>query len=421
MKILFAFENVLPSVEADAEVFVTTASYLSPFLDQSWMHVPLPRSSDVSVSGLLKGHTVLRAYAPLGPAVLRHFCCGVSLVLRPEFRQADLVYTRNLWIAFMALLFGQKVVFDHYRPWPEQIPPLQWWIYRLQCHKRFVVNICHSDYTRQVYAALGIPRDKLCCIRNGFEPDRLRATLSTAEAKAAIGVPPAQKTVVYIGRLNHKKGLELAFAAARQLPELLFLLVGSHGSGPIEEAARAVDNIRIVPWQTSEHLGPYIFAADILLIPPSRQPLAKFGSTVLPLKLFLYMASGRPIVAGSTQDVGEVLRHQENAFLCAPDSAEALVAALRLVAKDDALAIRLAAGAMTDSRTLTWDARAHRIDAAIRSRLHAARIAPSGWTGARHRAWLGQSWRWLVHLAKHRSWVMPPPAVRVPSEPAGTR
>jgi glycosyltransferase involved in cell wall biosynthesis len=249
----------------------------------------------------------------------------------------------------------------------------------------------------------------------------LRATLSNEAAKAAIGVPAGQKTVVYIGRLNHKKGLDLAIAAARQLPELLFLLVGSHGSGPIEDAVGAVDNIRIVPWQSSENLGPYIFAADVLLIPPSRQPLAKFGSTVLPLKLFLYMASGRPIVAGCTQDVGEVLRHQENAFLCVPDSVEALVAALRLVTQDDALATRLAAAAVTDSRTLTWDARAHRIDEAIRSRLHVAGIAQSGWSGARHRAWLGQSWRWLVHLAKHGSWVMPPPAVRVASDPAGTR
>ena len=422
MRILFAFENVLPSFEADAEVFVTTASYLAPLVEQSWMHVPLPRTADITASGLLSGHTVLRAYAPLRPAVLRHFCCGISLVLRPAFRQADLVYTRNLWIAFLALLFGQNVVFDHYRPWPEQIPPLQRWIYRLQCHKRFILNICHSDYTRRVYAALGIPGERLQCIRNGFEPRRLSATLSTDAAKAAIGVPQAQKTVVYIGRLNHKKGLDLAIAAARQLPELLFILVGSHGNGPIEDAAREIANIRIVPWQSSENVGQYIFAADVLLIPPSRQPLAKFGSTVLPLKLFLYMASGRPIVAGNTADVGEVLRHLENAFLCEPDSVDALVAGLQRMTQDATLAARLAEHAVTDSRALTWEARAFRIEDAIRTRLQSARLVPSlmqgRWNGARRRVWLGQSWQWLVHLAKHRSWVMPPPAADSVSDPA---
>jgi glycosyltransferase involved in cell wall biosynthesis len=411
MKVLFAFENVLPSVEADAEVFVTTASYLAPLLDQSWMHVPLLHAADPAASGLLGGHTVLRAWAPHRPAALRHFCCGISLVLRSEFHDADMVYTRNLWIAFMALLFGQKVVFDHYRPWPEQIPPLQWLIYRLQCHKRFLLNICHSDYTRQIYAKLGIPPDRLQCIRNGFEPRRLQAPLPSSVAKAAIGVPENRMTVVYTGRLNHKKGLDLAIAAARQLPELLFILVGSRGYGPIEEAASSVANIRIVPWQSAETLAPYIFAADILLIPPSREPLAKFGSTVLPLKLYLYMASGRPIVAGNTPDVREVLRHKENAFLCAPDCTEALVVALQLVNQDRLLAARMAAQALIDSQSLTWDARAHRIKAAILNRLHAAEPAQSGWSSTRYRAWVGESWRWLVHLATHRSWVMPPAAI----------
>ena len=36
--------------------------------------------------------------------------------------------------------------------------------------------------------------------------------------------------------------------------------------------------------------------------------MAEFGSTVLPLKLFFYMASGRPILAGDTPDIREVLR-----------------------------------------------------------------------------------------------------------------
>jgi glycosyltransferase involved in cell wall biosynthesis len=410
MKILFAFENVLPSVEADAEVFVATASYIAPLIDRSWMHVPLSAQPHLATAALLRGHTVLRAYAPRRPAVLRHFCCGISLVLRPEFREADLVYTRNLWIAVMALLFGQRIVFDHYRPWPEQIPPLQWLVYRLHRHKRFLLNICHSEYTRHVYAALGIEGDRLQCIRNGFEPRRLQAPLSRGAAKAAIGVAENQITVVYTGRLNHKKGLDLAIAAARQLPELLFILVGSRGGGPIEDAASLVPNIKIVAWQPAETLAQYIFAADILLIPPSREPLAKFGSTVLPLKLFLYMAAGRPIVAGDTPDIREVLRHQGNAFLCAPDSVDTLVAALQLVTNDPSLAARMAAEALTDSRNLTWEARAYRITAAIESRLHATESAPLTWNGARYRAWLRGSWQWLVHLAKHRSWVMPPAA-----------
>ena len=193
----------------------------------------------------------------------------------------------------MSLTFGQRVVFDHYRPWPDQIPPLQRWLYQLFSHARLLVNICHSNYTREAYLRLGIDEAKLRRVLNGFEPQRLDAPVSTAEAKSSLGLDPARKTIVYTGRVNHKKGLALVVEAAKALPELLFLLVGSKGEGPIEALAQGVPNIRMVPFQPPEALVHYIYAADVLLIPPSLEPLAQFGSTVLPLKLFFYLGAGK--------------------------------------------------------------------------------------------------------------------------------
>ena len=406
MKILFTFENPLPSAEADAEVFVTTARYLEPLTSGAWLHVPVADDA-----GGVAGMPIVRARAPMSPAALRHFCCGLTLPFHKEFRLADLVYTRNLWIAWMTVLFGQRVVFDHYRPWPDQIPPLQFWIYRLFCNRRFLVNICHSEYTRAKYLALGIPAGKLRCVHNGYEPARLQAPVPVDEAKRKLGISPERKTVVYTGRVNHKKGLDLVIAAAKKLPEIQFVLVGSYGDGPIEALAKGVANVTIVPFQPPERLTDYIHAADVLLIPPSWQPLAKFGSTVLPLKLFFYMASGRPILAGETPDVMEVLKHGENAFLCPPDSVDALVAAIGTLTGDNALAARLAASALADSRDFTWEARVRKIAAIVKSRLQSAPAERGLWSRTQFRAWAYQSRRWLVHLVRERSFVLPPSAV----------
>ncbi len=411
MRVLFTFENPLPNDQADAEVFVTTAKYLATLADRSWLHLPSPSGAGCAAAAALAGMPAIRAYAPSRPAALRHFLCGLTLVLRREFRDADLVYTRNLWVAWLAVLFGQRVVFDHYRPWPDQIPPLQLWLHRLICNRRFIVHICHSEYTRNRYLEIGIPRAKLYCVHNGFEPQHLEAPIPLAAAKARIGIAPSARTVVYTGRINHKKGLGLVLEAARRLPELQFILVGSSGDGPIEAVARTIPNVRVVPWQTPASLASYIFAADVLLIPPSREPLAAFGSTVLPLKVFLYLGSGRPIVAGDTPDVREVLRHGENALLCRPDSPESLVATIRAVTSDARLAERLAATALADSRDFTWRRRAERIAAIITERLQSARTEPGTWTSAHLRTWLGQSWRWIVHLVRNRSWVLPPRSV----------
>lgn len=400
MKILFTFENPLPNFEADAEVFVNTARSLAPLTQQSWLQVPLPGDGDALSKDI--GVRAIRAMAPSRPAVLRHLCCGLTLVFRREFREADLIYTRNLWVAWLALLFGQRVVFDHYRPWAEQIPPLQVWIYRIMCHRRFLVHICHSEYTRQKYLRLGVPATRLECVHNGFEPQRLGVHVDKEAAKRAIGVEAERTTVVYTGRINKKKGLELAVAAARRLPDIQFVLVGSYGDGPIEQSAKGVANLRIVPWQPRAALATYIFAADLLLIPPTSQPLVEFGTTVLPLKVFLYLASGRPIIAGDTPDVSEVLKHGKNAYLCPPDDLEALVAGIRALAGDPALCDTLAAAALEESRDLTWEARAKRIVNKIEPRLNAAYRGPWFWS------WVAQSARWLAHLIRKRSWVLPP-------------
>jgi alpha-maltose-1-phosphate synthase len=408
MRILFAFENPLPNAEADAEVFVTTAKYLAPFTAKAWLHTPVAKNTTTAAVSALAGMTILPAWAPLRPSALRHFCAGLTIVLRSAFRQADLVYTRNLWVAWMSLLFGQRVVFDHYRPWPDQIPPLQYWLYRMFCHRRFLGSICHSEYTRQKYIELGVPAAKLHCVHNGFEPARFAAPIPLAAAKSLIGVPPDAKAVVYTGRVNQKKGLELVVEAARRLPGLTFILVGSYGDGPIERLAASVPNIRIIPWQSEPELSRYIYAADVLLIPPSLTPLAKFGSTVLPLKLFFYLGSGRPILAGNTPDVAEVLKADETAYLCPPDSLDALVEGLHRLTTDTALADRLAANAQADSRNFTWAARAQKIAGIIAAWRQNASAGQGGWGAAQSRIWRSESRRWFAHFARTRSVILPP-------------
>lgn len=408
LKILFTFENSLPSKEADAEVFLTTASYLAPKVSQAWLHVPQAHKPTSGDAPTLDGLTVVRARTPLRPAALRHFCCGLTLVFRKEFQQADVIYTRNLWIAWMATRCGQRVVFDHYRPWSDQIPPLQHWIYSLMCRQSFLVNICHSNYARQKYLALGLQPEKIVCVRNGFEPKRLQLRVPVDAAKRAIGLSDSRKTVVYTGRLNHRKGLSLVVEAAKVLPDILFVLVGSYGRGRIEALAAGIENILVIPWQPADVIGQYVFAADILLVPPSWKPLAQFGSTVLPLKLFFYMASGRPILAGNTPDVSEVLHHDQNAFLCVPDNLDSLINGIRVLTSDAGLAGRIGTKALADSAEYTWDKRTTRIVDIIRHRLEAAPLEPGRWSAVNTRVWRRQSWRWLVNLFRTRSLILPP-------------
>jgi glycosyltransferase involved in cell wall biosynthesis len=193
--------------------------------------------------------------------------------------------------------------------------------------------------------------------------------LGKAEARARLGLPEGRTIAVYAGRVNERKGLDQILLLARNRPTALFLLVGSAGEGEVERAAAALANVRIFPWQSPGALAPFLYAADILLIPPSRAPLERFGDCVLPMKTFSYLAAGRAILAPVAPDTAELLRDGENALLVPPDDPDAAAAALDRLAGDAALAERLGAHGAALAESLSWDARAGRILGFLEARL----------------------------------------------------
>lgn len=278
----------------------------------------------------------------------------------PAARQADVVYTRTLPILLGALLAGRPVVYETYRPWPDQQPlshPLFRWIGR-QPH--FVGAVLHSRLAAESYARIGVPRSKLLTAHNGHHPQVLQPTLSTRQARAQCRLPE-RPTVVYTGRVSLKKGLGLVLDLAEALPEVSFVIVGSEGDGPVEQRAATLPNVQVLPWQPLSATVPYLYAADVLLIPPTRKPLEKVGNTVLPIKTFLYLAAGRAILAPRTPDLEEVLIDTHNAALVTPDVPEEALHRLRQLLENEDLRLNLATQARFDGEALTWDRRAEKV------------------------------------------------------------
>lgn len=258
---------------------------------------------------------------------------------------------------------------DHYRPWPDDLPVLRPLIRRTARAPLCLGTILHSEFAAESYRRCGLPDEQLLVAHNGADLGRFELRLSPADARRALGLDPDRPTVVYAGRINRSKGLEQVLALADLRPEVAFLLVGSEKEGPIEEAARSRANVRVVPWQPPRALPAWLYAADVLIVPPSRAPLERFGNCVLPLKLFAYFAAGRPILAPDNPDTVGLLRHGENAWLVEPDRAALAAEALDRLLGDRALAARLAESARRDAEASSWDSRAMRIAGFLNTRL----------------------------------------------------
>jgi glycosyltransferase involved in cell wall biosynthesis len=303
-----------------------------------------------------------------GEALVRTLFWLRQVFRDPEIAGADLLYSRIPALLGMGGRSPLPFAVDHYRPWPDDLPILRPLLRRTAASRQCLGFVLHSAYAAGAYERAGVPVEKLLVAHNGAEPRRMGPPADQAEARAALGLDPDRFTAVYAGRVNAQKGLDALLAIADLRPDTLFLLVGSEGEGPVETEARKRSNVRVVPWQGPAALPAWLHAADVLLIPPSRAPLEQFRNCVLPLKLFAYLAAGRPILAPEAPDTAELLRDGENALLVPTGNPEAAAAALDRL-REPALVARLGAAAQTLAAELTWDKRAEKIEAFLAERL----------------------------------------------------
>ena len=310
-----------------------------------------------------------RASEKLGPSLL-----WLRQVFRdPELRGADLLLSRIPAMLGAGILSPLPFATDHYRPWPDVLPALRPWFRQNAHHRRCAGLILHSEFAAQSYRRAGIDPARVLVAHNGA--DLAAPRLDKPAARARLGLTQGRPIAVYAGRLNGEKGLDQLFAMAALRPEILFLLVGSEGDGPIERQAAEQDNVRTVAWAEPDALSAWLQAADALLIPPSRAPLERFGHCVLPMKLFAYLAAGRPILAPESPDTAELLSDGQTALLVPPDRPEAAAAALDRILGDKGLADRLAAAAHVLAESLSWDKRAETISDFLEARLADQRSA----------------------------------------------
>lgn len=295
-------------------------------------------------------------------------------VLRsPLASGADVFYSRIPAMLAVGRASAVPFVTDHYRPWPDDLPALRPLIRRTARARHCLGIVLHSEFAAESYRRCGVAEEKLLVAHNGADLARFDPALSQEQARRMVGLDPDRPTVVYAGRVNERKGLDQVLAMADLRPEVAFVLVGSEGEGAVEQAARARPNVRIFPWQTPRTLAPFLFAADVLVVPPSSAPLERFGNCVLPIKLFAYFAAARPILAPQARDTAGFLRQRENALLVTPDDPQASVAALDELLGDRNLSARLAAAAGAEAQELSWDRRAEKIEAFIEERLAISR------------------------------------------------
>lgn len=179
-------------------------------------------------------------------------------------------------------------------------------------------------------------------------------------------------TAGYTGHLYPGRGIELLLQIAASMPQVTFLLVGGEPQEVDRRSAdarqRGLTNVLFTGFVPNADLPLYQAACDALLMPYQRQVAASSGGDIAPylspMKVFEYLACGRPILCSDLPVLGEVL-NPGNAILLSPDEPEAWQAALQLIIRDPERGASLGRAARATAPRYTWEARAAALVASL--------------------------------------------------------
>jgi glycosyltransferase involved in cell wall biosynthesis len=211
-------------------------------------------------------------------------------------------------------------------------------------------------------------RARVTVVPNGVNLERFDAAAGEEWRSRLTRRPDQDFLVGFVGTVRAWHGVDALIDAVGRLatadPTLSLCIVGNIGELRNELAQQS---------RSTGLDGRVTFAGPV---PPAAIPDVLRSMDVLvapypeidgfyfsPLKVFEYMASGRPIVASAIGQITEVLADESTALLVGPGDIEALAAAIRRLRTQPELRERLGQNAAAEARNHSWQERVQRVTA----------------------------------------------------------
>jgi|Deesub1362A_J573_1020465.scaffolds.fasta_scaffold00550_16 glycosyltransferase involved in cell wall biosynthesis len=235
---------------------------------------------------------------------------------------------------------------------------------RLSFYSKFDGLITITRNLKAMYEQGGINSERIIVAPDGVDLTLFSNLPSKEEARQQLRLPLERPLVVYTGHLFRWKGVYNFVESAQYLTDEEIVIVG--GTPPDVSSLKKfifekkLHNVRVLGYVPPKVVPLYLAAADVLVLPNSGQSyISRFYTS--PLKLFEYMASGRPIVATDLPSIREVLQDGRNAVLVEPDNPRALARGIKKVLGNAEFATKIAEQGLEDVQEYSWERRAEKV------------------------------------------------------------
>ncbi len=303
-------------------------------------------SPDFYLQGKLDGAAVF----------VKDFISAIVLFAHVLLKKRDIIFSRDELPLYFLSFFKKNLVFEAHRFSSRRL------IFYRRFRKADLKMVAISRGVKDEFVKFGYRSERILVACDGVDPEEFRLNISKKEAREITGLPLDKKIIMYSGQFFDWKGADTLLQAAKLMPggESLFVFVGGsvRDVEKFKEEARGFDNVLILGHKPYKDIPFFLKAADILVLPNKKDGgISEFYTS--PLKLFEYMASGRPIIASNLPSITEVL-NDGNSFLTdlGPD---ALSRTIKLVLEAGADAEMRAKKAVVESEKYSWKERAGRI------------------------------------------------------------
>lgn len=193
--------------------------------------------------------------------------------------------------------------------------------------------IAVSHWVADGMISLGADRSNVTVIPNGVDTDEFRYTdLSHRDLRE----------VLFVGRLEREKGLDVLLRALSLLPHDLKLTVCGEGERELEYRALAAqlgiaDRVRFLGRRTGLALVALFERVGVCVLPSRAEGM--------PLVMLEAMSSGVPFIGTAVGGIPDAAEHEHSALVVPPDDPPALAGALGRLLNDSSLAAHLASNA----------------------------------------------------------------------------
>lgn len=194
---------------------------------------------------------------------------------------------------------------------------------------RFKMQVLEKEF--------GVLPEKMLYQPNAVDIDLFDVAVTQEEARRKLNLPQDKKIILYTGSLFLWKGADILLAAADFLSENeMTCFVGGTDDDikefKVKSLKSKVKNIIVVGRRPHQEIPLWLKAADVLVLPnTAKDPVSKYETS--PVKLFEYMASGRPIIASDLPSVRSIVEETTVTFF-EPDNSFDLAAQIKTVLLD---------------------------------------------------------------------------------------